>query len=118
MWVNRARRYGATRWSLPVERGCEFDPVDLPGFGLTAVREGGAANPWPECSFFYGHSAAPLYANGLIEDKREDSPFARRLTELFAGKTDQEFLQYGRSWRDRLPGYFDLIANPKIIDAS
>ncbi len=61
--------------------------------------------------------ADELYAKGLIEDKREGSPFARRLSELFAGKTDQEFLQYGRSWRDRLPGYFDLMANPKIIDA-
>ena len=24
------------------------------------------ANPWPECSFYYGHSAAPVYANGLV----------------------------------------------------
>ena len=59
-------RDGATRWSLPVERGCEFNPADLPGFGLTAMRQVGPADPWPACSFFYGHSAAPLYANGLI----------------------------------------------------
>jgi streptogramin lyase/cytochrome c5 len=57
---------GSSRWSLPVERGCEFNPADLPGFGLEAMRDGGAANPWPACSFFYGHSAAPLYANGVL----------------------------------------------------
>ncbi len=61
--------------------------------------------------------ANDLYANNLISDKLEDESFENRLARLFAGKTDAEFLQYGRSWRDRLPGYFDLMANPKIISA-
>ncbi len=61
--------------------------------------------------------AEDLYDNSLIADKREHSPFETRLAELFAGKTDEEFLKYGRSWRDRLPGYFLLMANPKILDA-
>lgn len=57
---------GAIRWSLPVERGCEFDPSSAPRVGLAAMRDTAALNPWPECSFYYGHSAAPLYANGLL----------------------------------------------------
>jgi phytanoyl-CoA hydroxylase len=61
--------------------------------------------------------ADDLFAAGLVQDKHEDSPFEARLAELFAGLTDQDFLKYGRSWRDRLPGYFDLMANPKILDA-
>lgn len=61
--------------------------------------------------------ADALYADGIITDKRTDRPFAYRLAELFAGLSDREFLKYGRSWRDRLPGYFDLMANPKILDA-
>jgi hypothetical protein len=35
---------------------------------------------------------------------------------LFQNLTDKEFLRYGRSWRDRLPGYYHLMANPKILD--
>ncbi|MBC8101293.1 MAG: phytanoyl-CoA dioxygenase family protein [Cytophagales bacterium] len=61
--------------------------------------------------------ADELLADGLITDKREDRPFAYRLAELFAGLSDREFLKYGRSWRDRLPGYFDLMSHPKILDA-
>jgi ectoine hydroxylase-related dioxygenase (phytanoyl-CoA dioxygenase family) len=61
--------------------------------------------------------ADELLAGGLITDKREDSPFAYRLAELFAGLTDQQFLKFGRGWRDRFPGYFELMANPKILDA-
>ena len=30
------------------------------------MRDSEPQNPWPECSFYYGHSAAPLYANGVI----------------------------------------------------
>ncbi len=58
-----------------------------------------------------------LYGAGLITDKRADRPFEYRLAELFQDRTDQEFLQFGRSWRDRLPGYYDIMANPKILDA-
>jgi len=61
--------------------------------------------------------ADALYAAGLITDKCADRPFAYRLAALFQDRTDQEFLQFGRSWRDRLPGYFDIMANPKILDA-
>ena len=61
--------------------------------------------------------ADKIFAEGIISDKLTDLPFKYRLGELFAGKTDEEFLRYGRSWRDRHPGYFDLMVNPKILDA-
>ena len=61
--------------------------------------------------------ADELCAAGLITDKRAASPFETRLAELFAGLTDEDFLRFGRSWRDRVPGYFDIMANPKILDA-
>ena len=61
--------------------------------------------------------AADLLAAGLITDTFENSPFESRLAQLFAGLDDKAFLKYGRSWRDRLPGYYDLMANPKILDA-
>ena len=64
-----------------------------------------------------GEIADDLFANGMISDKRAGSPFEYRLAELFSGLTDNDFLKYGRSWRDRLPGYFDLMSNPKILDA-
>jgi phytanoyl-CoA hydroxylase len=60
--------------------------------------------------------AADLFAAGLITNTFEDSPFELRLAHLFEGLDDKTFLKYGRSWRDRLPGYFDLMANPKILD--
>ena len=60
--------------------------------------------------------ADALYADGLIDDKRQDEPFETRLAALFQNLTDKEFLRYGRSWRDRLPGYYHLMANPKILD--
>ena len=61
--------------------------------------------------------ADDLLANGLISDKLADWPFKTRLAGLFANLTDQHFLKYDRSWRDRLPGYYHLIMNPKILDA-
>ena len=60
--------------------------------------------------------ADDLYADGLIFEKFEDEPFEARLARLFDRLTDKDFLKYGRSWRDRLPGYFDLMSNPKVID--
>jgi len=57
---------GETTWSMPVERGCEFDPADAPRIGLEAMRDAEPRNPWPDCSFYYGQSAAPLYANGVV----------------------------------------------------
>jgi len=61
--------------------------------------------------------ADELYADGLVDDKHDNAPFATRLALLFRGLTDTEFLRYGRSWRDRLPGYYHLMANPMILDA-
>jgi ectoine hydroxylase-related dioxygenase (phytanoyl-CoA dioxygenase family) len=61
--------------------------------------------------------ADELLAAGLITDKLEDAPFRYRLAWLFANLSDQDFLKYGRSWRDRLPGYYDLMMNPLILDA-
>ncbi|MFZ4681548.1 MAG: phytanoyl-CoA dioxygenase family protein [Terrimicrobiaceae bacterium] len=61
--------------------------------------------------------ADDLFAAGLITDKLESRPFETRLGDLFAELTDVEFLRFGRSWRDRLPGYFHLMSNPKILDA-
>ncbi len=60
--------------------------------------------------------AAELIRDGKIQDPLTHRPFHYRLAELCAGLTDQEFLKYGRSWRDRLPGYFILMSNPKILD--
>lgn len=61
--------------------------------------------------------AEDMVKNGLITDKLEHRPFETRLGDLFAGLSDQDFLKYGRSWRDPLPGYFFLMSNPKILDA-
>lgn len=61
--------------------------------------------------------AAELLADGVITDAREDEPFETRLASLFDGLDEEHFLRYGRSWRDRLPGYFSLMSNPKILNA-
>jgi len=61
--------------------------------------------------------ADELFEAGLVSDKLEDHPFPNRLADLFAGLSDQEFLKYGRSWRDRLPGYYSLLSHSKILDA-
>ena len=58
-----------------------------------------------------------LLKEGLIAEKKESSPFETRLGELFADLSDTEFLKFARSWRDRLPGYYALMSNPKILDA-
>ena len=57
---------GRVRWSTLVERGCAFDPAKAPRVGLVEMQEAGPTATWPECSFYYGHSAAPLHANGVI----------------------------------------------------
>lgn len=61
--------------------------------------------------------AAELLRDGLVSDDLAHRPFKYRLAELFAGKTDQQFLKYGRSWRDRIPGYYHLMSQPKVLDA-
>ena len=60
--------------------------------------------------------AADLLAAGLIDDPLADEPFPARLARLFDRLTATEFLKYGRGWRDRLPGYFELMSNPRILD--
>lgn len=61
--------------------------------------------------------ADDLFSQGLIKNKCENEPFASRLARLFDGLTDADFLKYGRGWRDRFPGYYHLMSNPKILDA-
>ncbi|MGI9287700.1 MAG: PQQ-binding-like beta-propeller repeat protein [Pseudomonadales bacterium] len=61
-----ALKSGEPSWSHSVKRGCEFDPADAPQIGLAEMRSGKARDPWPPCSFYYGQSAAPLLANGVI----------------------------------------------------
>ena len=61
--------------------------------------------------------AGAMLNAGLISDALEDEPFETRLARLFDGKSDADFLRFGRSWRDRFPGYFHLMSNPKILDA-
>ncbi len=61
--------------------------------------------------------AAEMLQHGLINDAHADAPFEDRLALLFKGLADSEFLKFGRSWRERRPGYFHLMANPKILDA-
>jgi phytanoyl-CoA hydroxylase len=61
--------------------------------------------------------ADELLRDEWIEDKLEHRPFRYRLAELFQHLTPEHFLTYGRSWRDRLPGYYDLMSNFKILDA-
>ncbi|QHW32914.1 phytanoyl-CoA dioxygenase family protein [Paenibacillus rhizovicinus] len=61
--------------------------------------------------------ADELHADGRIADKLEGEPFKYRLAKLFAELTDQDFLKYGRSWRDRIEGYYRLMSNPKILNA-
>lgn len=60
--------------------------------------------------------AADLLRDGLISDPLADELFPTRLARLFENLSAEDFLRYGRSWRDRLPGYFELMANPKILD--
>jgi len=52
--------------------------------------------------------ADELVRGGKVADPLKHRPFRNRLAELFCGLTDQDFLRYGRSWRDRIPGYFNL----------
>ena len=61
--------------------------------------------------------AADLLSAGLVADPLLSEPFRTRLARLFDGLGEEEFLAYGRSWRDRLPGYYMLMRNPKILDA-
>jgi polyvinyl alcohol dehydrogenase (cytochrome) len=58
---------GEVLWSLPVQRGCTFDPKDAPLVGLAEMAKGKSGHsPWPACSYYYGQSAAAVYANGVV----------------------------------------------------
>lgn len=58
---------GDLAWSHPVQRGCEFDPADAPLVGLAEMSQGKSGrSPWPDCSYYYGHSAAAVVANGVV----------------------------------------------------
>jgi len=58
---------GRTLWSHPVTRGCTFDPADAPMVGLAEMAKGKSdRSPWPACSYYYGHSAAAVVANGVV----------------------------------------------------
>ncbi|WP_158606832.1 phytanoyl-CoA dioxygenase family protein [Paenibacillus ginsengarvi] len=68
-------------------------------------------------SEYVAEIADRLYTNGLIEDKLERLPFKYRLAGLFRDLSEKEFLSFGRSWRPRKPGYYELLSNPKVLDA-
>ena len=57
---------GEVRWSQLVDRGCALDPAASPRIGLVAMQDAAPEDRWPDCSFYYGHSAAPLQANGVL----------------------------------------------------
>jgi len=57
---------GEILWSQLVERDCVIEPSVTPRVGLVAMQDGEPDDPWPECSYYYGHSAAPLHANGVV----------------------------------------------------
>jgi ectoine hydroxylase-related dioxygenase (phytanoyl-CoA dioxygenase family) len=63
-----------------------------------------------------GEIAESLLVAGLVSQGFEEEPFESRLARLFEGLSDEEFLKFGRSWRERRPGYFHLMSNPKILD--
>jgi phytanoyl-CoA hydroxylase len=60
--------------------------------------------------------AQEMFAAGKISHLFENEAFEYRLAKMFEGHSDEDFLAYGRSWRDRHPGYFEFMSNPKIID--
>jgi ectoine hydroxylase-related dioxygenase (phytanoyl-CoA dioxygenase family) len=61
--------------------------------------------------------ARALHADGLISNTFDDEPFKTRLAKLFENLSDNDFLRWGRGWRDRRAGYYHLMSNPKILDA-
>ena len=77
---------GAIVWSHPVQRGCTFDPADAPLVGLAEMAKGKSdRTPWPECSYYYGQSAAAVVANGLVYAGALDGKL--RILDARDGKT-------------------------------
>jgi phytanoyl-CoA hydroxylase len=61
--------------------------------------------------------ANQLLGAGLIRDLMTDEPFETRLAKLFESLSGEHFVSFtGQSWRDRMPGYFDLLSNTRILD--
>ncbi|MEM8782513.1 MAG: phytanoyl-CoA dioxygenase family protein [Planctomycetota bacterium] len=56
-------------------------------------------------------------ASGLIPEPYADEPFEARLAKIASHLTDEQYLEHGRSWRDRDPGYYHLMSNPKVLNA-
>lgn len=61
--------------------------------------------------------AVEMMAAGKLSSLLEEEPFETRLAKMFEGLSDEEFLAFGRSWRDRHPGYYHFMNTPKILDA-
>ena len=61
--------------------------------------------------------AGEMTKAGKLSQTFSDKPFETRLACMFEGKSDADFLEFGRSWRDRHPGYFHFMCNPKMLDA-
>jgi phytanoyl-CoA hydroxylase len=61
--------------------------------------------------------ASEMTRAGKLSESYADEPFKTRLARMFEAKSDADFLEFGRSWRDRHPGYFHFMSNPKILDA-
>ncbi len=77
---------GAIAWSHPVQRGCTFDPADAPLVGLAEMAKGKSdRTPWPQCSYYYGQSAAAVVANGLVYAGALDGKL--RILDALDGKT-------------------------------
>ncbi|MEM1445086.1 MAG: phytanoyl-CoA dioxygenase family protein [Planctomycetota bacterium] len=55
--------------------------------------------------------------DGLVPSLYEEAPFPSRLAKLAGHLTEEQYLEYGRSWRDRDPGYFHLMSNEKVLNA-
>lgn len=61
--------------------------------------------------------AAALIAAGKVTDPLTEVAFPYRLARLFDRLTDEDFLEFGRGWRNRIAGYYTLMSSPKILDA-
>lgn len=61
--------------------------------------------------------AQALLVAGKVSDPLTELGFPLRLARLFDGLSGEDFLEHGRSWRDRISGYHTLMSNPKILDA-
>ncbi|MBI2191451.1 MAG: phytanoyl-CoA dioxygenase family protein [Planctomycetes bacterium] len=60
--------------------------------------------------------AGKLLAERKIPSLMADQPFEVRLALIFEAAGPGIAPRFGRSWRERKPGYFHLMSNPKILD--